>query len=384
MLFEFATTGRIVFGAGTSDQLTERVRGYGDRPFLVSGGSVERYRFWFDELKRCGLETSWFRVSGEPDTTIVTAALEQAREHAADVVIAVGGGSVIDTGKVVSALLTNEGSLSRYLEIVGEGKPITEEPVPYIAVPTTAGTGSEATRNAVISVPEERVKVSVRSPLMLPKCAIVDPSLTISSPAAVTATSGLDALTQLLEAFTSRKATPMTDGLCREGIARAGRGLRTVWQSPCDEKAREDMALASLFSGIALGNAGLGAVHGFAGPLGGLTGAAHGAICAALLGPVTRANLRALESHEHGEEPIARYREAAALVTGHSHAATGDLLEWILETVSLMDIQPLSRLGLDEATIPLAVAKAGKASSMKGNPVTLSDEELAHILKVAL
>ncbi|MFP4643928.1 MAG: iron-containing alcohol dehydrogenase [Spirochaetales bacterium] len=384
MLFEFATSGRVVFGAGTSDQLTERVRSYGRRPFLVSGASAERYRYWVDECKRCDLETAWFRVSGEPDTATVASALEQAREHNADVVIAIGGGSVIDTGKVVSALLTNPGDLSRYLEVVGEGKPITEQPVPYIAVPTTAGTGSEATKNAVISVPEERVKVSVRSPLMLPNCAIVDPSLTLTSPARVTATSGLDALTQLIEAFTSRKATPMTDGFCREGLSRAGRSLRQVWQNPGNERAREDMALASLFSGIALGNAGLGAVHGFAGPLGGLTGAPHGAICAALLGPVTRANLRALESHGNGDLTVDRYREAAALVTGNDRAATGDLLEWILETVSMLEVQSLSYLGLDEATIPEAVAKARKSSSMKGNPVTLDEDELAHILKVAL
>ncbi len=384
MLFEFATAGRIVFGAGAADQLTERIRGYGQRPFLVSGSSTERYRFWVDELKRCELETSWFTVSGEPDTGTIASALEQAREHGADVVVAVGGGSVIDTGKVVSALLTNPGELTRYLEVVGEGKPITEEPVPYIAVPTTAGTGSEATKNAVIGVPEERVKVSVRSPLMLPKCAIVDPSLTLSAPSGVTAASGLDALTQLLEAFTSRKATPVTDGVCREGLKRAGRSLRTVWQNPGNEQAREDMALASLFSGIALGNAGLGAVHGFAGPLGGLIGAAHGAICAALLGPVTRANLRALESRENGAQTAGRYQEAAELVTGHSNAATGDLLEWILETVSLFGIPQLSALGLHEETIPQAVEKAKKASSMKGNPVTFSDEELTHILKVAL
>src|SRR5208282_5705063 len=227
-----------------------------------------------------------------------------------------GGGSAIDAAKAIAAMLTNKGELLDYVEIIGRGKPLTQPSAPFIAVPTTAGTGSEVTRNAVLASPEHRVKVSLRSPLMLPRVAVVDPELTYALPPAITASTGLDALTQLIEPFVCARANPMVDALCIEGIRRAARSLREVVHQNPGKSAREDMALASLFGGIALANAGLGAVHGFAGPMGGMFAAPHGALCAALLPGVMAANVAALRRRQPGGEGLRRYDEIARLLTG--------------------------------------------------------------------
>lgn len=383
MNFEFATAGQIVFGPGSAERVPEMATSFGSRIFLVTGRGRERHAALCDQiLARAELET--FPVPGEPDIPTIEQALQAARSFQADVVVSVGGGSVMDSGKVIAALLTNAGALLDYLEVVGKGGKIAKQPVPHIAVPTTAGTGAEVTRNAVIGVPEREVKVSMRSPLMLPTVALVDPLLTLSAPQRVSAASGLDALTQLLESFVSVKANPLTDGICREGLSRAGRALRLVYQNPKDPAAREEMALASLFGGLALANAKLGAVHGFAGPLGGMIGAAHGEICARLLEPVCRANIEALNAREPESPVVERYREAARLILGHREATSSDLIEWVEESTKLFGIPTLSALGLTGNRMEEAVAKAQAASSMKGNPVELGSEELYQILEAAM
>lgn len=384
MNFEFATATQIVFGPGSAARIPELVSETGSRVFLVTGGGRDRYSAFADSLQANGCSVQWYSVAHEPDTGTVSEALEAAREHNADAVVAIGGGSVLDTGKVVAALLTNPGDLHDYLEVVGKGKKIEHTAAPFLACPTTAGTGTEVTRNAVISVPEHRVKVSVRSPLMLPRYALVDPELTVSSPAGVTAASGLDALTQLIESYTGIKANPLTDGICREGMMRAGRSLRTAYLEPGNREAREDMSIAALFSGLGLANAKLGGVHGFAGPLGGLIGAAHGALCARLLAPVTRANMNALSTREPESESLARYDDAARLVTGNREARSHELLEWIQETADLLEIPSLGELGLTRDIIPEAVEKSRRSSSMKGNAIELSEAELSSILEEAM
>ncbi|MDH4242089.1 MAG: iron-containing alcohol dehydrogenase, partial [Phycisphaerae bacterium] len=245
----------------------------------------------------------------------------------------------------------------------------------------TAGTGAEVTRNAVLAVPEKQVKVSMRSPLMLPRLAVVDPELTHSMPPSTTASTGLDALTQLIEAYVSNKANPMTDGICREGLKRAGRSLRKAYENGSDSSAREDMALASLFSGLALANAKLGAVHGFAGPLGGMIFAPHGVICARLLPFVCKANVKALHSREPDSPALARYDEVARILTGKVSARAADGVEWIQNLCKALTVPPLVQFGLKEKDLPTVVAKAQKSSSMKGNPVILTDDELIEILK---
>jgi alcohol dehydrogenase class IV len=281
-------------------------------------------------------------------------------------------------------MLANDGTLLDYVEIIGRGKALTKPSAPFIAIPTTAGTGSEVTRNSVLSSPEHKLKVSLRSPLMLARVAIVDSELTLDLPPALTASTGLDALTQLIEPFVCSRANPMTDGLCVEGIRRAGRSLRAVFADGKNKSAREDMAVASLFGGLALANAGLGAVHGFAGPVGGSFPAPHGAICAALLPRVVAANLRALRQRAPDSAALSRYDEVARLLTGNAGATADDGVDWVRKLVSDLQIPRLGEYGVREEHVEDVVAKAANASSMKANPITLTPDELAETLRAAI
>jgi alcohol dehydrogenase class IV len=299
-------------------------------------------------------------------------------------VIAIGGGSAIDAGKAIAALLTNGGSPSDYLEVVGRGQKLTRPSAPFLAIPTTAGTGAEVTRNAVLGVPESGVKVSLRSPLMLPRLALVDPELTHGLPPDMTASTGLDALTQLIEPYVSCRHNPMTDSICREGMSRAARSLRKVCVNGDDATAREDMAIASLFGGLALANAGLGAVHGFAGPFGGMFPAPHGAVCASLLPHVMAVNLDALKQRDPGSETLKRYDEVGEILTGNPRASAQDGVSWVQELCSDLSVSPLSTYGFGETTITDMVEKASAASSMKGNPIELTADEMRKILEQAM
>lgn len=381
MRFEFATATRIIFGPGTVQEVVPAAVEMGKRAFVITGRSPERACPLLDQLNAHQIEYVTFNVPSEPTTTILTEAVEQVRLSKSDLVIGIGGGSILDTGKAIAAMLTNSGRLLDYLEVVGAGLPLTKNPAPYIAIPTTAGTGAEVTRNAVIAVPEKQVKVSMRSPLMLPHLAVVDPELTYSMSPAITASTGLDALTQLIEAYVSNKANPLTDGICREGLKRAARSLRKAYENGSNPEAREDMALTSLLSGLALANAKLGAVHGFAGPLGGMIFAPHGVICARLLPFVCEANVKALQSREPDSPELARFDEIAQFLTGKNTARAAAGVEWIQNLCKALTVPPLDQFGLKEQDFPTVVAKAKKSSSMKGNPITLTDDELIQILK---
>ena len=383
MKFEFATATRIIFGHHTIKEVGPIAADMGHRVVVVTGRTSERAGQLVEELETRGLGTVTFNVPGEPTTATVLEGVEQARQAGSDIVIGMGGGSVLDTGKAIAALLTNSGNLMDYLEIVGDGKQILQAPAPYIAIPTTAGTGAEVTRNAVIGSPEHGVKVSMRSPLMLPSIAVIDPRLTLSMPPPLTAFTGLDALTQLMEAFVSNKANPLTDGICREGMGRAARSLRKAFEDGKDDAAREDMALASLFGGLALANAGLGAVHGFAGPLGGMFPVPHGAICGLLLPHIMEANVYALKTRAPDSPALARYEEVAQILTGISTASVMDGVKWVQDLCAIFQIPPLSAYDLQEKDFPDVVAKVRRASSTKGNPVILTDDELTQILDKA-
>jgi alcohol dehydrogenase class IV len=380
MTFEFATATRILFGPGTAREVAPLTPEMGKRALVVTGRSAERAGPLMEDLKKHGVESVLANVPGEPTTDLALAGVERARETGCDFVIGVGGGSVLDAGKAIAALMTNEGDLFDYLEVIGRGAPLAQVPAPYIAVPTTAGTGSEVTRNAVLASPQHQVKVSLRSPSMLPRLAVVDPELTYSVPPAVTASTGLDALTQVLEPYVSNQANPMTDGICREGMGRAARSLRRAYEDGRDAEARQDMALVSLFGGLALANAKLGAVHGFAGPLGGLFPAPHGTICARLLPHVMEANVRALQARMPDSPALARYDQVAQLLTGRGTATANDGVDWIQDLCQALDVPPLSDFGLTEDDFPTVVDKARRASSMQGNPISLTDGELTEIL----
>ncbi|MBL7017269.1 MAG: iron-containing alcohol dehydrogenase [Kiritimatiellales bacterium] len=376
MNFEFATAGKIVFGCGTLAQAAPAAAAFGCRALVVIGRSPNRAAPLLDSLKKEGIACETFAVPGEPTVAMA----QQAAALSADVVIGFGGGSVIDLAKAAAALMTNPGDPLDYLEVIGKGLPLKNRPAPCIAIPTTAGTGAEVTKNAVLASPEHKVKVSMRHPLMIPDLAIVDPECTLSMPPAVTASTGLDALTQLLEAFISKKANPMTDGFCREGLPCAVRSLRRVFENGDDLAAREEMAKASLFGGLALANAGLGAVHGFAGPLGGMFNAPHGMVCAALLPHVMKANFAILEKADNFQ-CLEKLNEFSRM-TGGTTAEDG--VEWLAVLCRDLQVPPLSSLGVTEADFPAIIEKSKNASSMKGNPVELADAELTQILSAAL
>jgi alcohol dehydrogenase class IV len=382
MRFEFATANRILFGAGSVAELTAVVREFGDRVLLVTGADPRRAERASAALRSAGVSVASFAIRHEPTLEDVQSGAAAARDAAVNSVVGFGGGSVIDGAKAIAALATNPGELTDFLEVIGRAQPLRAAPLPYVAVPTTAGTGAEVTRNAVLSSTEHKVKVSLRSALMLPRAAIVDPELTYGLPPALTASTGLDALTQLIEPYVSCRANPMTDAFCAEGLRRVGRSLTKAFDNGGDAAAREDMALASLHGGIALANAGLGAVHGFAGPIGGAFPAPHGAVCAALLPHATAVNLRALR--ERAPAAVERYAEVARLLTGRPTASADDLVSWLRALVARLAIRPLGAYGLGTADVPGLVAAALKASSMKGNPIALTSDECAEILAAAL
>jgi alcohol dehydrogenase class IV len=379
--FEFATAGRIMAGPGRAQELPGVLAGLGSRVLVVTGADPARHNTLLASLDRAA---AVFPVAAEPTVELVRAAVAVARTQGADVIAAIGGGSVIDTGKAVAMLLGNGGDPLDYLEVVGSGQAITRPAVPCVAVPTTAGTGAEVTANAVLAVPSHRVKASLRSPLMIPRVALVDPLLTVSCPPPVTAASGLDALTQCLEPFVSVQATPLTDGLAREGLRRAGTGLRAAYANGEDLAARADMAMCSLLGGISLANAKLGAVHGLAGVIGGTADVPHGLACAALLAPVIEANVGAARSSPSGAEVLDRYTEAAVVLTRQSDASVEDGLSWIRETLTLLQVPGLAAFGLGPQQADDIAAKALVSSSMKGNPVPLSHADLKAIVLKAL
>ena len=379
--FEFATAKRIIFGAGKLDELGNLIEGSAKRLLLVRGHSSDAIPRVIQILSEGRVQFTEFPVHGEPTVEVVREGLRAAQD--CDTVIGLGGGSVLDTGKAIAALATNPGELFDYMEVVGKGQPIANASLPYIAIPTTAGTGSEVARNAVIEVPEQNVKVSLRSPLMLPRVALVDPELTYNLPPEVTASSGLDALTQLIEPFVSMKANPLTDALCREGIGHAARSLRRAYENGTGKEARQGMSLASLFGGLALANAALGAVHGFAGPLGGMLHAPHGALCARFLPLVMEANIKALETRQPDHPALTRYAEIARILTGNKNATAQDGVKWTGELVNDLKIPMLSAYGMSEANFPEAVEKTMKANSFKGNPIALNRAELTEILQRA-
>lgn len=382
MRFEFATAGRIVFGPGCLREAGTIAREFGHRALLLTGADRRRAESLEAILSEAKIAVTPFSVAGEPTVGVICEGVEIARRNRCDLVIGMGGGSALDAAKAIAGLMTNEGQLIDYLEVIGQGKNLTKPSAPCIAIPTTAGTGAEVTRNSVLSSPEHQVKVSLRSPFLLPRVALIDPELTVSLPPEITASTGLDALTQLIEPYVSSRANPLTDALCREGMERVARSLRRAFTEGTSIAAREDMSIASLFGGLALANAGLGAVHGFAAPLGGMFDAPHGSVCAALLPEVMEANVRSLR--RSGPQAARRYDEVARLLTGKADATAEEGIQWVRALVTDLKIRPLGVFGVKPEHVPALAAKALKASSMKANPVQLSEAELSGILLRAL
>jgi alcohol dehydrogenase class IV len=379
MNFEFATAARIAFGFGQHQHIGTWAAELGTRALVVTGSQPERAAKLIELLYAANLATATFAVAGEPTMDDARRGTAAARAFNADLVIGAGGGAVMDAAKAIAALTANGGDPLDYVEVIGKNQPLTKPSLPVIALPTTAGTGSEVTRNAVLASPEHKVKVSMRSPSMLPRLALVDPMLTYSAPQAVTAASGIDALTQLIEPFVSNAATPFTDGLCREGLPRAtalGRAYHTG-----DPDARERMALASLFGGLALANARLGAAHGIAGPLGGMFPVPHGVACGRLLPGVMAANVRALRERDDHNPALRRYAEIARILTGKDDTGSG--VDYVRDLVEEIRLPRLRAYGVTPDAFAEIADKASRASSMKGNPIMLTQSEIVGIIDSA-
>jgi alcohol dehydrogenase class IV len=384
MKFEFATATRIIFGPGALREIGRLASEYGKRALVVTGRDASRAEKLLALLREAGVSAATFSVAGEPEISTVESGVTLGKRERCELVVGFGGGSALDATKAIAAMLANDGDLLDYLEVIGRGKPLTKPSVQFIAIPTTAGTGSEVTRNAVLASPEHRLKVSLRSPFLLAKIALVDPELTCDLPPAITARTGMDALTQLIEPFVCSRANPLTDGLCEEGLCRAAQSLRIAFQDGQNKSAREDMALASLFGGLALANAGLGAVHGFAGPIGGMfPEAPHGAICAALLPYVMRINIRALRQRDEKNRALERYDRIAQICTSNGHATADMGVDWVHRLIDELQIPRLGNYGIKPEHVAELAGKAAQASSMKANPVTLTPEELAETLRQA-
>jgi len=378
--FEFSAPGKILFGAGRSAEAATEIVGWGSRILLVTGSRPERAAPLRDALRARGARMLEISLAREPHVEDLRSGVEAARAFQAQAVVALGGGSVLDLGKAIAALAPSGSDPLDHLEVVGKGLPLSGPSLPFAAVPTTAGTGAEATRNAVLST--GTVKVSLRGPQLMPRLAVVDPGYAVGAPRDLTAWTGMDALTQLVEPLLSRFANPLTDALCRQGIPLSVVALPAALRDPMDLSARSDLALASLLSGMALANARLGVVHGLAAPLGGRFPCPHGAVCARLLVPAWKANAAALERADPSVRE--RFLDASRLLSGRPDATISDGLE-VLEALSQAAMAPpLSRWGMTESDIP-AVREAGmRASSMKGNPVELSPDEIDAILREAL
>jgi alcohol dehydrogenase class IV len=375
--FELAAPGRIAFGAGVRAQVGPALAGLGAKRVLLVTGRSSRHA---DSLAASvKLPSVPYAIPGEPTLAMVDQGRRLAKGEGCDAVVALGGGSAIDAGKAIAALAGNDGELADYIEIVGRGQPLPHPGLPCFAIPTTAGTGAEVTKNSVLASPEARVKASLRSPHLLPSLALVDPDLLDGMPPAILAQTGLDALSHLVESFVSIRANPFTLGLAREGMARLARSLRPAFAEGQSAERREDLAVGSLFGGLCLANSGLGAVHGFAAPLGGMWHAPHGAVCAALLPVVMAANLAALEQRAPSSPSLLRYRELDLLLAGGHDAA-----RWVADLTTALAIPKLAAMGVKRDELPLLVEKAKAASSMRGNPIVLSDEELAAIASAAL
>jgi alcohol dehydrogenase class IV len=374
--FEFATAARIAFGAGAVSEVATAAKTMGRRALLVTGRSQK------PGIE--GIQCVTFIVQGEPTVELVRRGVLAAKEERCDLVIGFGGGSAIDAGKAIAAMLTNSGEPLDYLEVIGKGQVLAEPSAPFIAVPTTAGTGAEVTRNAVLTSEEHKFKASLRSPFMLPRLAVVDPELTYDLPPSITAATGLDALTQLIEPYVSIRANAMTDLYCLEGIGRIARALVRAWKDGRDTEARADMALASLLGGLSLANAGLGAAHGFAAPVGGTFSAPHGAVCAALLPHAMTINIRALRSRAPESDSLRRYETIARLLTGNSHASAEKSSDWVAGVCHQLKIPPLGFYGIASRDVESLALNAAKASSMKANPIPLTHDELRELVTRAL
>jgi alcohol dehydrogenase class IV len=382
--FELALPADVRFGGGRVGEVPSALVALGaGRVLIVTGRSTVRAEPIRLALTAAGVSSVVVGVEGEPSVEVVRDTVALLADEGCDAVLGFGGGSALDVGKAAAVLARTRADPLDHLEVVGAGRPIVHAGVPFVAVPTTAGTGSEVTRNSVVS--SGGVKASLRSPLMLPKVAVVDPDLLSGLPRPTIAHSGMDALSQLIEPLLSQRANPFTDALALDGVRRSARSLRRAAQEGMnDPGVREDLALASLFGGLCLANSGLGAVHGLAGAIGARLSAPHGAVCAAVLAVTIDVNLRALRDRAPDHPALSRLTEVATVLTGEPEARPEDAISWLDDLTTALAIPGLAGYGLQEPEVAAVVAAAQRASSMRANPIPLTDAEVGEIVTRSL
>ncbi len=388
--FSISRLPRISYGAGRLKEVPTLAASYGSTALVVTGKQSfcesPRWQTFIDSLKASGVQWRHFTVSGEPSPTLVDEAVSRFREEAIEVVIGIGGGSVLDAAKAIAGLLPHGNSVMDHLEGVGRNIPYRGPSLPFIAVPTTAGTGSEATKNAVLSLHgSEGFKKSFRDECLVPEYAVIDPDLLASCPRELIAADGMDAFTQLLESYVSIKANPFTDALAWSGMSAVKEGLFAAWEGkePSASQGRGAMAYAALLSGITLAQVGLGSVHGLASPLGAYFPIPHGVVCGKLVAAATAVNIKAMQERDPDNAALAKYAEVGRLLSGRTgvddatvrSSLTALLSEWSQQ----LELPSLSNYGLGLADLPLVVANS-RGSSMQTNPIVLTDGEINTIM----
>lgn len=383
--FNVTATPNIVFGIGKRNELPKLVKNYGSRIALVIGKSSFKSSNYGKQLitllEDQEIRIEFVSIDKEPTPEMIDEAVVQLKQNTVDAVVAIGGGAVLDAGKAIAAMVCHPGSIVNYLEGVGDTKP-TADTLPFIAMPTTSGTGSEATKNAVISViGENGYKKSLRHDNYIPNVAIIDPELTVSCPPGLTAASGMDAFTQLLESYVSNKASVFTDSLALKGLACIKSGLKAAVENGLDVNARADMSYAALISGITLANAGLGTVHGFASSIGGFFDIPHGTVCGTLMGATNRMTLKRIKSTKEGEYALEKYAQVGKLFAGSHSESQEFYIEYLLNVIDSyteeFNLGKLSTFGVQESDFEKIIAATGN----KNNPVQLDMNELKAILK---
>lgn len=390
-MFSIARLPRIEFGAGAIDKLPGIASSYGRRLLLVTGARSFAESEWGNallrRLARAGLSWDTLRVEGEPSPRCVDESVARSRQAAFDVVIGIGGGSALDAAKAIAGLLRPGNSVLDHLEGIGPEKPYVGPATPLIAVPTTAGTGSEATKNAVLTEQGEAgFKKSFRDEKLVPDYAIVDPNLLATCSRESIAANGMDALTQLLESYVSTRSNPFTDALAWSGMEAVRESLFEWYEGgPREAVGRERMAYAALLSGVCLAQTGLGAVHGLASPLGAFFPIPHGAVCGTLVAAATRANIEAMSAREPGNPALDKYAAVGRLLDGRPerHDACQHLIRTLEEWTTRLNLQCLGTYGVRAADLPRVVANS-RGSSMKTNPIVLTDAEVARVLAARL
>lgn len=385
--FNFASTPQLIFGTGKISNLAPALKTFGTKALIVTGArsftSSPCGILLAEQLSKQALEIEYYKIAQEPTPALVDGAVKQYANMRPDVVVAIGGGSVLDAGKAISAMLPLNTPVKDYLEGVGTKQEHPGRKVPFIAIPTTAGTGSEATKNAVLSeVGPEGYKRSLRHHNFVPNLAIIDPSLTLTCPAVTTAASGMDAFTQLLESYLSTGANPLTDAYAITGLNLVSKSLLQAYRHGTDVEARADMALAAFLSGVTLANAGLGLVHGFASSIGGYFDIPHGVICSALMGPVNKLTVRKLRSAKNNESALMKYalvgKMFSTLKQKNNDYYIDSLIALLESWTGEMNIPKLTQLGIT----PVSHKKIAQATDNKNNPIALNSEEILEVLEM--